>query len=667
MARPCGCVGECGCVYKAGPGIRVTGTGTSRDPGIISLATPLTGEACNAVMSCVAAKLGNGLTFSPTDSKIAVKISADGGNTVSFGTDGGVYASGSGSGGGGGFATVAGLVAQTTPVVGGTYGAGSSMWPEGTIEPYEEAVNLGLPLIHVPVRRSEEQLVWAINNRDVRFYDPDDDDPGTPPAPTNNTANSTEFISMALGKRQRFTPGGRPNGNTFNPWYADEQGYFGFQHRQAFGMATVADVLQTVNRRSVCYLQVKDLGQSANDTWIPLQTFVALDKVIRQQGAAQSVIVGAELPVGTGQFATDRQSIMDGLNIVKASGVAIAAHLPSVEMIDANTPASLVAAGFTWVMIQNAIADNTPAKVKPYKDAGLNVLLYNTQRQWQYNLAKDTTKFGAGGLKGVLSTDPLYCGGEAFSYTYRRNRSDWTVPTPDYGRHSPYSDQGFGGQIDTYRGYAGGNDAGVSDGSNRLFLDGDVKNPGDTPTDRPSGYFILLGEHCPIVNNAATSKPDNYDVDFSVSWASLISDKVRWAGMFVGVPEDRSIREWTQATTATKGYLFTLNQNGRFVFTRYDGVVGANPPYQYSTDWDSAWAPGVAANTEYRMKIRMRPDRIVVGPANQAEGGANTRTFNAATGSGERWRGPYLYIARHFFTDADSTTVRWTDVNVTYL
>ena len=132
-------------------------------------------------------------------------------------------------------------------------------------------------------------------------------------------------------------------------------------------------------------------------------------------------------------------------------------------------------------------------------------------------------------------------------------------------------------------------------------------------------------------------------------------------GVFFGNPEDRSLTEFTQATIYTRGYNVQLAQNGQFVLQRYDGqtpVVG-QPPWAYVHYWDSPWVNNIVPGLEYRIKIRVRPDRIVVGPVTQAEGATNARTFNAATGGGDLWRGPYAYVGRHFYTTSDSTRVRF--------
>lgn len=637
MARPCGCSGECACTYIGVDGIRVTGTGTTRDPGRIGLATPLTGSGCDAIMSCVGSRLGAGLRQNPLTGTLAVALSADSGNTAIYGSDGGVYTSG-GTGGGSGQPTVAGLIAQTTPIIGGTYGAGYSMFPEGNLRGYQVAMDMELPLIHVPVRRSREYFLLAQAQRGMGYYN------------ANYTGTNTDDMDLSQGQFITY----RPNGDPAGP---PRSGYFGYGYPESTGQPTLVDVFNAVNRRAVMYLEIKDIGLGASDVATPEATLNPLGTLLTQHGLGQSVIVGVEY--ASTATTADITSINNGLTTLKNAGVAIAAHLTTEAEVDAVTPANCVAAGITWVFIAYGVADTAPAKVKAYKTAGLKVMLHGGNRQWHYNLVTDTVRFGTGGLKGILCTDPVYCAGALNNYRYRKPLATWGWGTPDYGRHSNWSNT-VDGQRDRYRGYVQSGLGGT------LSLDGDVLNPTDTsPTLRPSGYYILMGEQCPVPFNTATSKYDSYDIDCSFTWDALIADRARWIGIHVCVPEDRALTESGQSTQYTKGYLFTLGQNGDLTLTRYDGIpYSADPAWQYRLAWASGWGT-ITPGAEYRIKVRVRPDRIVCGRYDQVEGGTNTRTFNASLGGGTTWRGQYAYITRHFFATSDSCRIRWANFQVT--
>lgn len=640
MARPCGCAGECGCTYLGVDGIRITGTGTTRDPGRIGLANPITGAGCDAIMSCVSTRLGPGLRYNATNRQIVAAISSDGGNTITYGTDSGLYSAGGGTGTDGGFATVAGLVARTTPFIGGSYGAGYSMHPEGRIDPYRIGMDMELSLVHVPVRRSREYFCVAQHHRNLGSYN------------YRTSQERTDLYDLAMAQDQWYIPAGDPSGDWQDPIYQPQAGYFGFNARDGRSMPLLSDVFGVVQRRVVLYLEVKDLGQSTNETPVPLHTYNPLDRLVRQYGMTKSVIVSSELP--TTASTEDRTSILDGLRLLRDSGCAISAHLTTDAMVDANPPAQLVSDGFTWVAISYGIADRRPATVKAYKDAGLNVLLFTGARQWHWQLTNDTTKFGAGGLKGLLASDPVYSSGALNSYRYRQQVATWRWGTPDYGRHSNWSGT-MEGQRDRYRGYV------LRGNGDSICIDGDVLGPHDTsPSFMPSGYFILMGEQCPVPGDIGTGVHENYDIECGFTWDALITDRNRWMSIWFGNPQDRSLVEFTLANEFTRGYNFMLNQNGQFIMSRYDGIPATGePPWQFSDTWDSPWRNNIQAGVEYRVKVRVRSGRIILGPADQAEGGPNTRVYDAATGGGDRWRGAYTYVGRHFFNTSDSTRVRF--------
>lgn len=84
LAR-CGCGGgQCNCTVVAGPGVTVDGSGSVANPYIVS-ATPVT---CDEVRPCFSA--GNGTTYDPVTGVISARPSADSGNSLEFGSDGGL-------------------------------------------------------------------------------------------------------------------------------------------------------------------------------------------------------------------------------------------------------------------------------------------------------------------------------------------------------------------------------------------------------------------------------------------------------------------------------------------------------------------------------------------------------------------------------------------------
>ncbi|MGP4091507.1 hypothetical protein [Streptomyces sp. KR55] len=140
-----GCGGSrCTCVVTAGPGVTVTGNGSSGAPYVIGAGGGGT-VTCDQVRPCLSA--GPGIDYDPATGVIEAQISTDAGNTTIIGGDGGLYTpasstavqaadtdtvdtSVSGTGTTGGPYTVSAAVRlDPTPPAGGTNLIGSG--PEG--------------------------------------------------------------------------------------------------------------------------------------------------------------------------------------------------------------------------------------------------------------------------------------------------------------------------------------------------------------------------------------------------------------------------------------------------------------------------------------------------------------------------------------------------------
>lgn len=638
MARPCGCAGECGCTYIGVDGVRITGTGTSRDPGRVGLASPITGGGCDAIFSCITARLGPGMGY--TNNQLIARISGDGGNTIITGTDGGLFSSGGAAPGDTGFPTVDGLAAITTGVIGGTYGAGLSIHPEGGLKPYEAAMDMdNLPLVHVPVRRTRDFWLVAQHFGNINKYNP-----------KYNAADphisSISWLDLATIKKVVHLPAGTPTGDFSDPNYAPKAGYFGFQESFSTGIPMLSEVFTITQRRKVLWLEVKDTGTSTGEQTSAL-TFVILNGLIQKFGLSKSVIVTASLPAAS---SSDRQPLLDGLTLLKNAGVATGATLETAQAVNDNTPAALTALGIKWVGINYAVAAADTVKARAYKDAGLNVLLTGTHRQWHWELSRDVIKFGPGALKGCLSYDPMYTIGSPAG-RYLRDQATWSWPMADYGRHSPYSDT-IEGQHEKFRGYF---DAAAS--PDNILLDSNIVVP---QAGKNSAYYILMGEECP------TPASNNFDIECGFAWdAPSHTADPHWIGLFVCVPTDNVLYDDQLVDGNTQGYLCAMNTAGECMFRRFDGTPGGALPWQFEQKWASGFGAAQPV-TPYRFRIRIRPDRIAFGRDGQAENGPDTRTFTNALGGGDRWRGRYFYAGRQFPVagQPDNGRVRWFFLNV---
>ncbi|MET9818354.1 hypothetical protein [Streptomyces sp. NPDC006355] len=83
-----GCGGSrCTCVVQAGPGVTVTGNGSSSAPYVIG-AGGGGAVTCDQVRPCISA--GDGAAYDPVTGVVSARPSTDPGNNLSFGTDGGL-------------------------------------------------------------------------------------------------------------------------------------------------------------------------------------------------------------------------------------------------------------------------------------------------------------------------------------------------------------------------------------------------------------------------------------------------------------------------------------------------------------------------------------------------------------------------------------------------
>lgn len=639
----------------SGDGITITGYGSLENPYKVSLTDPLTGPACDNVTRCVGSNLGRGLSYNPTSGEISVKISGDAGNGLTWGTDNGLFGAAGGSGGEAGYATVDGLLASPQKIVGGTYGAGYAMSPEGPLAAYRHGMDNELRLLHVPVRRTTDYFLVAAHHRTLNEYA----QAQSPEGGSFYGGKTIDGLDLPGTERIWYTPGGTPEDDPVYGWryprFSSKRGYFGFGARDSIGMPLLSDVLSLTQRRVVLYLQVKDVGASAGDTAQPYFTWYALRNMVQLYGLTKSVIVGTELPTTASQ--QDANDIVSGMVLLEEIGVHVALHINTLAQMGSAPPANLVSLGFKWVMIDANLADQQRTRVKAYKDAGLNVMLHSANRQWQYKLTKNTDVWGADGLRGILSPDPVYAAGEDNDYLYYDvgTTLDWT--TPNYGIHAYGSTMPW--MRDVKRGYVPVGRPGW------LTLDGDALTPRDAAAGiRESGYMILQGEMSPVGAWSSTvfdgTKSDNYEIHVGVHWDNLVADRGRWISVFFGVPEDRELYEWHHTNSYTKGYQLALSQNGTFALTRWDGIPypGQGSPYQWVQTWPSGFGDPVPTGglTECRFKIEVKPTGISV--ARIVNGGeADRRDFGGPDAT--MWRGPYWYLGRHFFFTSDSTTVSW--------
>lgn len=650
MARPCGC-GSGGVIVRCGTGLVCTGVGTSGDPLVISWEIPLGSVACGAVMDCVGASLGSGLQYFPEVHRLAARISTDAGNMVGFGSDGGLLVTGTPDPSLGGV-TIAGL--RATNLLGSSYGAGYALWPEGTRKSYEIAMaDEHIGLVHVPVRRSREFLLYAVHDRNLGWYTNDGVSNGAVPNRPTNTVYTGWSHLMRVIPSGAESPDPSAPGEPYNPLY----GYFGYGNPPVQGALVLEDVFQITARRKCMYLEVKDLGGSAG-TPIPAFTFFHLVDLVKKWGLQKSVIISAELPTGD----QDVAGIKQGLQFAQSNGIEIAAHLTSLPEATANPAASLVALGCTWVGLSYAIP---PETVQTYVAAGLKVMMFTADRQWHWTRQQEY------GVRGAFCSDPMYASGHTYGFRYRVINPLVGDPHVFTGMSAKPGMTGYSGTLTgshaKFRGWIDRTPTGA----------GILKSGPDMQPPANSGFHIPVGPFCPIFDRALPDpppqgnygSPNNYDIEVSVAVVGEAWQPggQQGQGLFICVPRDVRLFDLTAATADTIGYSFVLASNGNFVFRRYSGDPGS---YAYSLEWASGWGNLVQPNN-YRIAVQVRATSIRCGPLTDNGGitGPNSRQFTGNTPAGagaDMHRGPYFYLS--FYNSPTYGGFRhWPDLKVNNL
>jgi len=631
MARPCGCGGG-GLTVRCSNGVRCSGLGTTTDPLNISWEIPLGAAACNAVMDCIGTHLAPGLQMSSDTRALGIKLDPDPRNIATLSASGllvaGTVTPGAGS------ASVAKLLTLPAPVIGGMYGAGSSVWPEGTTYNYEQAalqVPEQIQIVHVPVRRTSELLPVALQSASMSWYNPNVGD-----AVLNMDAAQLDQVDV------------QPSGPSDTP----DTGYFGFGTRQQQSVPWLSTVFNLLGNKVVLYLESKD-------------TFSAISTADRIKGMApawdvtKSIIAAGEPIPEAGPHASLLHAVIDSMT---GTGIPVAAHLTTAAQVLAYNGATLQALGVGWVSLPYSVIDDESdtyiaGAVQDYQDHGLQVMIHSIHRQWQYK------KAAAANVRGVLCFDPIYGPGIRSGYRYRRNANNYGYPAPSYGLHGPYSAD-FTTQRDYYRGYV------RTSGPQELVYDANLQNPGVSGGWDYSGYWVLHGRMGPFIN------ADTYYMQCWVRWNALLSDKFRWIGLWADRPTDRNLVDWAVSDKFTIGYNLVLNQQGEMICAQYDGTPGGGhepPPGRYDVFYGNSGYGPLNANWAYGIRLEVEPTQIRGYRIGTTPGVVNKVLLFTFANTHPKWaryisgsNTGYPFFGRHLFTPSISTETRIIQPSVGY-
>lgn len=366
---------------------------------------------CDAIVLCVAANLGPGLRYDSVTGLLAVRLSGDGGNSASFGSDGGVYVPGSGTSPdpASGRKTIAGLPARA---FGASGTGGGSMTPFGSPDGLEYGIANRMDILNISTFTLADGVAIA------RWDDPSADlnnRTDNPSTIDTKLISSVTLPSLLADAGSRITPTGNQSGAPAS-LLSPDGGWFGFYARN-FTPSTIVEALNQVAARSVVYLAIY-----AGVVQADLEKFIAgaIDAVV-QAGAQSWTFIGTPGYMSNGSGGLVVAPFADFVADVTGAGLT-----PVVDLFDdasggsAITPAQVVASGAQWVRFGADENNNGTsfARIQTFVDAGLQVIVHvRSSRHF------DVAQAYAIGARAVTSDSPVYsrgARGEAGDLDYRK-------------------------------------------------------------------------------------------------------------------------------------------------------------------------------------------------------------------------------------------------------
>lgn len=504
MSR-CGCSSQCSCVVTGTGGIAVSGNGSPARPYVVM---PVGNDPAwtAAVATALVDIAGPGLIYTPASGKMQVRISTDEGNTISFGSDGGLFDTG-----GGGPAPESGVTVAGLPATGvaGSWGVGAGylIAPDGMLQSFEQAVALDLDITSTWARSLGDETLVAAPSTDMTQY-------VTPKGDRETWLTDISDANLGRFKRMYIDAGNQDD--TVSGWW-------GWSAVDTYGMCSIADVFRICGRRTVLSVMPGDAG-----AWTNL-----LDDILRY-GLTKSVLV-----TQYGDATTQTVEALANFAQYKNATVACMQYVSTDAVAAVLTADALKAAGVGWVLADTAVTDPV---LTAYKTAGLNVLLRTHSHHFE------TLRAATLGIRGVLAEDPVYASNVPARYqrkgaqsSQNGSRAWW------YGMLSPNTWAGarWSGKDmnQAYRGYFGAWP--VAD--NGFYL---PRGTGNTE------FGVLLG--C-----IAPPNPQRYTFTIGCRFYELPSDTQRWVGAAFSCPDDIPWNSSTSAPGLNSGYAFGLRANGK--------------------------------------------------------------------------------------------------------
>ncbi|MGW1840834.1 hypothetical protein [Streptomyces sp. NPDC002067] len=555
---------------------------------------------CEAITACVAQNLGPGLTYDKGTGKIQAKLSKDAGQTLRFGSDGGLLDTAGGSPSPESCGrTIDSLPAA--PDVIGAYALAGLHNPYSSPYGVDYCVAHQVDIIGMSVATTADDVGVVADYDDCKITDGRTSIYVTQDIRQMSAGTVTSVFNYAGSPDDPVSyqrPQGAPRSDRRGGWY----GWLAPGYHQPL----LTDMLRRIGGKSVAMLQCHP-----SDT-------AEVSEAVNIRGAIRAVLQECAQP-----WAIIAVSDPANAQTVVNAGITACVVPPRAMSYGSRTvpipAADVVASGAKW-MILDGLYHNVV--FQEYRNAGLQVLMWGTSRQTWH--ARATTL----GIRGSYVLDPVYCRGPQESgYDYRAEYDPWEHRRMGAGQLTYRTDRR---EVLSTGGYVRGR---TDAGEQGLIL---PANFGDG-FGRPS---VLIGWVCPLKD------PTDYTITWAMRANSLPSPAAQAAkmGVLFGAATDIDPYAWPQNNAELNPLKFPEGPRAMYrAYQRTTGEIGLakwpspTEPIQYLA---TKATPAVAANVWNDYELRVQTDKITFTRI------TSDGTRHTVTTADTQYRGPYFFLEK---------------------
>jgi hypothetical protein len=595
-------------VIQGAAPIVVTGNGSVQQPYVISLG--INGQTgCAAITACISENLGPGLTYDSATGDILLDLSDDAGNTLTFGTDGGLKNLD-------GIAPTPAICTQTIadlPAAPNTVGAWALAQLRGPYSsPYQVDYCLatGCDIIHFRATTSSDDVAVVPDLNTHRIEDT-----------RTNIYISQEARQVSAGQwAQMLNYAGDENDPvsyqiaTGGDRTDRRGGWYGWL-AQRYYQPLASDFLAKINGKAVAFL---DIVPGAGAVYPESDGLIGTIRAVLQYCAQQWAMIGVS-------------TVANATTVINSGITPIMTPLQPATWGTTALPyttAALTTAGVQWLCLSDFYADSVFAT---YRDAGFKVLMNTNSRHSQ------RARVEALNIRGAMADDPVYYRGTtgAWPYGYRVETDPWEHRKIATGQLTFSTDQKA---VVSAGGFVRGRAEAAEQG---LILPAGF---GST-LGRPA---VLCGWACPLFDSLS------YSITWDMKWNTLatVSTVRAKMGLLFGAVTDRDTYDWPVGDAGQNPFALPEGQKTLYrVFQRQNGEIGiAKWASQASaiTYLATASTPAIAADVYNSYTLTVTPTQITF--RRTTSGGTNY----TVTAADAQYRGGYFWVEKEEGSNGDT-------------